>query len=527
MKRLMMLTLAVLLALGTVACNVSAMSDQLLDFAEKASDSKTVSDAGKLLDSILSDKAGDADAEPKEEPTAEPKEAPDSPAVETVEPAQPAPEPVQAAAEPVEGTLVYSPADELDLAFRYSNDAWTYSIGQSSVSVSDTGDVTDVTEVQLMSMSLADTTGIPETNAEALQQFISADTAGEMGFNFAEISDTTVDGFPAVLTEGSTEISGFTMTVRFAVWRSETRLYLCALVALDHTIDGARAVFENILDSFQTATQFLAAGGVVPEPTEEPEAVEPDPTAQPTEAPAAIGLEGVLLDEKNVKVTATGMTTGWLGPEINVLIENNTDQNLTFALRDTAVNGYMIDMYLSETVAAGMKSNSKISFSETELKAAGIETIAVMEFSFNVYNSDSWVDYLETDRIRVETDAAKDFEFKFDENGEVLYDKDGLKVIYQGTTEDWYYGTCLIMHLVNNSNREFTFSFENTSVNGFMMKNYSSRSVLPGKHSIVNLGFSDLEKSGIQKIETVQFNLQFMDENWDSFSSDPIKVTVK
>ena len=65
MKRLMMLTLAVLLALGTVACNVSAMSDQLLDFAEKASDSKTVSDAGKLLDSILSHTAGDAGAEPK------------------------------------------------------------------------------------------------------------------------------------------------------------------------------------------------------------------------------------------------------------------------------------------------------------------------------------------------------------------------------------------------------------------------------------------------------------------------------
>ena len=55
--------------------------------------------------------------------------------------------------------------------------------------------------------------------------------------------------------------------------------------------------------------------------------------------------ETVLYDVDGVKVTATGYEEGWTGPEIKILVENNSDKNVLITSDSVSVNsslGYII-----------------------------------------------------------------------------------------------------------------------------------------------------------------------------------------
>ena len=67
--------------------------------------------------------------------------------------------------------------------------------------------------------------------------------------------------------------------------------------------------------------------------------------------------EQVLYDENDIKITATGIEDGWLGTELKLLIENNTDQSITVQAKNANVNGYMVTTMMSADVAAGKKAN--------------------------------------------------------------------------------------------------------------------------------------------------------------------------
>ena len=76
--------------------------------------------------------------------------------------------------------------------------------------------------------------------------------------------------------------------------------------------------------------------------------------------------ETVLVDENNVKITATELTYGNYAFELALVIENNSDKDLSFIANSVgyscnSVNGYMIsDGYLNCDVAAGKKANDRI-----------------------------------------------------------------------------------------------------------------------------------------------------------------------
>jgi len=86
----------------------------------------------------------------------------------------------------------------------------------------------------------------------------------------------------------------------------------------------------------------------------------PTPAPTPTPEPAVTIDEKVLLDEKDVKITLKRLILDDLfGPEIQVTIENNTNQNLTFQVRNESVNRYMVSTLFSCDVAAGKKPQMK------------------------------------------------------------------------------------------------------------------------------------------------------------------------
>ena len=240
--------------------------------------------------------------------------------------------------------------------------------------------------------------------------------------------------------------------------------------------------------------------------------------------------EKVLVDQDDVKITATSLEDGLFGTELKLLVENNSDKGLTFQARNASVNGYMVDTMMSEDVAAGKKANTSLTFSTSGLKDCGIDVIADMQFYFHIFTSDSWDDYLDTDMINIETSAAGSYSQVYDDSGEVFYDQDGIKIVGKGlSAKDSFFGPGLIVYIENNSSKDFTVQVRDTSVNGFMVDTSMSQDVVVGKKAITAVTFfsSSLEENGITDITSVETSFHIFDmQNWDTIA-DTEAITVE
>lgn len=99
----------------------------------------------------------------------------------------------------------------------------------------------------------------------------------------------------------------------------------------------------------------------------------------------------VLFDNESCSMIITGFDPDniW-GYTVNVYLENKTDKNLMFSLDGAAVNGFMCDPYWADTVAAGKRSNTSISWMASEFEENGITDVESLTLPIRVYDSDDW-----------------------------------------------------------------------------------------------------------------------------------------
>lgn len=239
--------------------------------------------------------------------------------------------------------------------------------------------------------------------------------------------------------------------------------------------------------------------------------------------------EQVLFEANDIKITALELDDGLFGTDLKLLIENNSGQNVTVQAENANVNGYMVSTLMSADVASGKKANDSLTFETSGLKECGIESIATMEFSFNIFDTDSWDDIVKSDVIKIDTSIAGSYSQTYDDSGEVLVDSNGIKIVGKGlSTEDSFWGPGLILYIENNSDQNVTIQANDVSVNGFMVEALMSEDIVAGKKSISAVQFfdSDLEENSITDISGIElyFNI-FNLETWDDiFNSDVIKL---
>ncbi len=239
--------------------------------------------------------------------------------------------------------------------------------------------------------------------------------------------------------------------------------------------------------------------------------------------------ETTLVDEAGIKITAKSLKTdSFMGPELKLLIENNSGKNLTVQARNESVNGYMVTTYLSADVVDGKKANESITFSWTDLKACGITTIADIELSFHIFTTDDWETYLDTESISVKTSAAATYEYKFDDNGDIAYEGNDIKIVIKGLSEDSLMGPSIVAYIENNGNKNITVQTRDVSVNGFMVDAIFSSEVVAGKRAIDTITFmsSDLEENEITDITNIELSFHIFDtDSWGTIVDTEV-VTI-
>ena len=242
--------------------------------------------------------------------------------------------------------------------------------------------------------------------------------------------------------------------------------------------------------------------------------------------------EQVLVDQDGLKITALGYDVDSIwGDGIKVLIENDTDKDLSITCDALIVNDYMIGDLFYTDIAAGKKANDTIRLYTSELKEAGIDTVGKIEIYFRAFDSDTYEDYLKTDCVTIETSAYDNMDTTVDDAGTELYNEDGIRIVGKTVDENSFWGTAILLYIENNSGRNVAITVEDLSVNGFMLSPSFYADVYDGKKAIedITLFSSDLEENGITSIDQVELKFHIFDpETFDySIDSDPITFSTK
>ena len=265
---------------------------------------------------------------------------------------------------------------------------------------------------------------------------------------------------------------------------------------------SAGSTTSSEAESSAAATEEATA---TPEPTEEP-------SAQPTLE------ETVLLDEGGIKVTATGLTDYGLGgvPDLKLHVENNTDGDIMVQTSEyAAVNGCMVRGIASIQASAGDSADDTVMFLDDEFEAAGIETVSDIKLAVRAIDAD-WNEICASDFVTVKTSAYGTVETPA-VDGDVLYDKDGVKVVLLGTEEeedfDFYFPTYVKLYIENNSEQDITVKTLDFKANGEVTQCSLNAELLAGTRQFTELRLDadSCTQNGITELKDLSFYFSVCD----------------
>ncbi len=114
-------------------------------------------------------------------------------------------------------------------------------------------------------------------------------------------------------------------------------------------------------------------------------------------------------------------------------------------------------------------------------------------------------------------------------SGKVLYDENGVKIVYTGTHQDEY-AFYVDLYMENNIGYDIEVQVRDVSINGFMIEPTFSSGIADGKKTNDDIDFrlSDLEKNGIFLPTEIELKFHFFDwDDWGSyFDSDVVNIQL-
>lgn len=217
--------------------------------------------------------------------------------------------------------------------------------------------------------------------------------------------------------------------------------------------------------------------------------------------------EQELINQDGIVITAKEYVTDniW-GDGIKLVLENNTDKTVTVGCNALIVNNYMItDLFVAE-VAPGKKSNEVMYLSNTELKAAGIDTVGQVEIYFHVYDSASYDNIFDSGCVTIKTSEFANMDTSPEDMGTELYNENGIRIVGKAVDENSFWGTAILLYCENTSGKNVGISVEEMSINGFMMSPLFSTIIYDQKMSLdeITVLSTELETNGIDEIEEVE-----------------------
>lgn len=268
--------------------------------------------------------------------------------------------------------------------------------------------------------------------------------------------------------------------------------------------------------------------------------------------------ETVMVEDGDVKITATGLNYTNYSVELEFTIENNGDKDLSFVSGSmgyscNSINGYMISGgYLNCDVAAGKKANDSISFSYDGLMLYGINEIADMEIGFDISDDDYNHTYTGPRQIKTSLFDSHDYATNHYQSTitshvamntygydikhfseDALYNDSGVKLVSSGIMVNCDGNTLLLLELENTTDSIVYIATSDIALNGLVVSSstWSNDAINPGKYRIIDVDLSSVLDAeywstfGINEIGSVSLSLTQRNSD-DNIITDAVPVNV-
>lgn len=249
--------------------------------------------------------------------------------------------------------------------------------------------------------------------------------------------------------------------------------------------------------------------------------------------------ETVMVDEGGVKITATGLSYTEFDVELNLLIENNSGQTLTFTdnsinYEGNAINGMMLGSgQLLSDIGDGKKAKESIRYSYEDLILLGIDEIADMEIA--LVAMDEEYDTVYEGIHQVKTSAFDTYDYETNHYQEAItsqenqktyqyetvyfsqdsqYEQNGVKLLSSGMiVQDGEY--FVLLEFENTSDSMMYVGMFDVAINGLKLSSSGEEEtgIYAGKRCIMSAKLSDmmnrvhLDEYGVSEVSTVSFSL--------------------
>lgn len=228
--------------------------------------------------------------------------------------------------------------------------------------------------------------------------------------------------------------------------------------------------------------------------------------------------EQVIHDEEGVSLTLTGIEYDPInGPTVVFEVGNTGDKEITVQTDSVAVNGYMMTTSMIVTVPPAGGERAMLCIPYTALALAGVDRIAELELSFRITRGDVYDKYDTIAPLVFRTTAADGYTQEYDESGQQVYDKDGVRIILKGLDDSRVFadGEALKVYMVNDTDKAVAVQAERLTVNGYEFTSVMNSDILPGKRAvdILTIFDMDMEEYGIEKIDSVELSFKLLDES--------------
>lgn len=266
----------------------------------------------------------------------------------------------------------------------------------------------------------------------------------------------------------------------------------------------------------------------------------------------------VILDQDNIKVTATALEYDDYSANLKLSLENNSDKTLTFSTNTlgfsgNSINGFMIpDGYFNSEIAPGKKANETATFSYDYLQLFGINEIADIVLGIRVTDED----YNETiyPDCQIKTSIADSYTYDNTSyqkaisstdvqkalgltstyfTTDVLYDADNIQIVSGTLISNEDDEQMLLLEAVNSGTEMKNIIVTGLSVNGLTVYdgNWSSTTISSGKCGVISINLNDVfneqywEVYGLTDISSIDVKVGIQD-GWDLKNENTVHLTI-
>lgn len=340
---------------------------------------------------------------------------------------------------------------------------------------------------------------------------------------------------------------------------------ICVLLAIVMLL-GLTACGKSKTETAEPEKADMTATETVDDVTDVTEEMEEtdvqDSTESSEELPefdqSAIIETTVILDQDNIKVTATALEYDDYSANLKLYLENNSDKSLTFSTNTlgfsgNSINGFMIpDGYFNSEIAPGKKANETATFSYDYLQLFGINEIADIVLGIRVTDED----YNETiyPDCQVKTSIADSYTYDNTSyqkaisstavqkalgftstyfTTDVLYDADDIQIVSEMLMSNEDDEQMLLLEAVNSGTEMKNMVVAGLSVNGLTVYdgNWSSTTISSGKCGVISVNLNDVfneqywEVYGLTDISSIDVKVGIQD-GWDLKNENTVHLTI-